>query len=153
MNKIVRWAITDWGYKIALCCGATVIFIGTYTALYTSSTKKEDHKPVVQDVQVAPITEDQMLDSMVRAWTDTKGMRFKKVCHDAPAPNNKDGFFILYGPKNPGDGDEMLEEGWWYVEQEFFRTSAGKYYTNDVPTLDRKFHVYPDVTGLNCKDR
>jgi hypothetical protein len=117
---------------------------------------KEEPKRTVQEVQVvqvAPITEDVMLDSMVRAWSDPISQRFKKVCYDGIRPNAKYGFFVLYGPKNPSDGENVMAEGWWYVEQEFFRTSAGKYYTNDVPSLENKAHVYPDVTGLVCKDR
>jgi hypothetical protein len=153
MNKIVSWLITDLGYKIGLCAGAGVIAIGAYAALNSSSTRKEEPKPVVQEAQVPQITEDQMLDSMVRAWTDPIGQRFKKVCYDGQRKNDKYGFFILYGPKNPSDSENVLAEGWWYVEQEFFRTSAGKFYTNDVPSLDNNAHVYPDVTGLVCKDR
>jgi hypothetical protein len=153
MNKIVSWVLTDLGYKIGLCAGAGVIAIGAYAALNTSSVKKEEPQPVVQAVQIPPITEEVMLDSMVRAWADPISQRFKKVCYDGVRPNAKYGFFVLYGPKNPSDGENVMAEGWWYVEQEFFRTSAGKYYTNDVPSLENKAHVYPDVTGLVCKDR
>lgn len=137
---------TDIGYKIGLCCGAGVIAIAVFASI---QTKKEEPK---QEVQVPQITEDVMLDSMVRAWTDPKGQRFMKVCYDGHS-NGKYGFFVLYGPKGPSDSETSLDEGWWYVEQEFFRTSAGKYYTNDIPSLDRNMHVYPDVTGLSCKDR
>ena len=147
MKKIIHWLITDLGYKIGLCAGAGVIAIGTYAALNSSSEKKEEPK---QEVQATSISTDIMLDAMVRAWTDDNG-RFLKVCYDAPTWK-KYGFFILYGPKK-STTDETLAEGWWYVEQEFFKTSAGKYYTNDIPRLDNNMHVYPDVSGLVCKDR
>jgi hypothetical protein len=150
MKKIIKGLIDDPGVLISGGIGIAVFVITTFVSLNSSSTKKEEPK---QAVQVQQITEDAMLDSMVQAWTDPIGHRFKKVCYDGPRPNAKYGFFILYGPKNPGDIENALAEGWWYVEQEFFRTSAGKYYTNDVPRLDNNAHVYPDVTGLICKDR
>ena len=148
IKKFYERITHELGYKIGLGCGLAVIAIATYVATYPKIPPKAE----VPSVQAPEITEDVMLDAMLRAWTDPKGHRFMKVCYDGPS-NGKYGFFILYGPKNAGDSDEMLDEGWWYVEQDFFRTSAGKYYTNDIPTLDRKFHVYPDVTGLTCKDR
>ena len=120
-----------------------------------SSEKKkvQPPPPTVEVEQIQGPTIDAMLDAMVRAWTDTPSQRFKKVCYDAPgAKPGLHEFFVLYGPKASED-DKTLAEGWWYVEQQFFRTSAGRFYTNDISTLNDDQHVYPDVTGLVCKDR
>ena len=150
MNKIQEWGKEHFGLMIGPLIGLIVVVIIMYFATYQKETRKSDVQEVAATVPA--LTTEIMLDSMVRAWIDPKGGRFMKVCYDGPS-KTKHGFFILYGPKNPSDAENTLDEGWWYVEQEFFMTGAGKYYTNDVPTLDRNQHVYPDVTGLNCKDR
>ena len=143
------YVILQWTWGVVIL---TIMTMGLLTIVLSNPKQATTQQAVAVVSEIPEPTTDTMLDSMVRAWTD-KANRFKKVCYDAPgAKPELHGFFIFYGPKASED-DKTLDEGWWYVEQQFFRTSAGKIYTNDVEGLPSSQHVYPDVTGLSCKDR
>lgn len=135
-------------FKILIAIAVLIVLVVPAVVFFTTQKKEPVKTPEVQEQQVA-LSTDAMLSAMIRAWD---GKRFLKVCYDAPTKNGKYGFFVEYGPKTDPD-DKTLAEGWWYVEQQFFMTSAGKIYTNDIPNLQDDWHVYPDVSGLACKDK
>ena len=75
----------------------------------------------------------------------------RKVCVDG---NRDRAFFLYYGPLQPAGAEpDGLWHGWLFIEKvDFYQTSNKTWFiTNQA---DNKYaQVYPDVTGLQCKDQ
>jgi len=86
-------------------------------------------------------TTQQMLDAMVRPYA-----RMSKVCVDGARER---AFFLLFN--DTSEPDKLI--GWYFVEGiNFYKTSNNTWFIGDI--ADDKFvKVYPDITGLQCKDK
>ena len=75
--------------------------------------------------------------------------RIMQVCYNGKNEKGALIFLIQYKP-SPDDDFGM---GWRFVDDmEFFQTDAGKWYTQ-APNREEYNAVYPDITGLQCKQQ
>jgi len=112
-----------------------VLFSGV--CLLLSSEKKESPPPPPQTEQL-DISISDALDAMSRGHPNAQS-----VCFDSG-----DGYFVKYG--KPID-DKHFDEGWYFVHHKIFRTSVGKVFVQEISS-EEYVRVFPDVTGLECKD-
>lgn len=136
----------------ALAVVSTFMFL-TYITSLNSKPKTEEVAPetatseTTETKQEAKTNEDvptqeQAIDAAIRAHD-----RSTKVCYD-PAI---EGFLIHYPHKEP-DGDVQYFEGWYYLKyQQMWKTDNGIWFMKDYAPTEY-VRVYPDVTGLNCKN-
>lgn len=75
--------------------------------------------------------------------------RIAQVCYDGKTDKGQMIFFIQYKPSP----DDDFGIGWRQVDSiTFLQTDAGKYYVQ-APNREEYGAVYPDVTGLQCKQQ
>ena len=105
--------------------------------------KKED-TPVATAPAPTVITYDQAIEAIMLAHPKSL-----QVCYD----KNTDGFFLDYGPPY-GDASEdrtSNSKGWlWIHTPTLYLMANGKYFMQDL-TADKYVAVYPDTTGLPCR--
>ena len=93
---------------------------------------------------VAP-TVDEALVAVLRGHPNSK-----KICYDT----NFDGYFMHYGPPLPaGVENDGKMHGWYLVQKIAFYQSANKAWFIGTQPDQAYVTVYPDVTGLPCKDQ
>jgi hypothetical protein len=93
-----------------------------------------------------PITQEQALAAMLRGHPNAR-----RICIDG---YRTDAFFLDYGPLLPAGAEpDGLWHGWIFIDEiHFYRTSNNTFFVTDQG--DEKYaQVYPDVTGLVCKDK
>ncbi len=112
---------------------------------------KSTPTPAASAVEVAasapdtepPIPLDDKLAAILRVSD-----RLSAVCFNG-TEDGKEIFFLKY---KPAEGDSY-GDGWVYVDdQKFLRTTVGKIYTQ-APNREHYNAIYPDVTGLQCKQQ
>jgi hypothetical protein len=75
--------------------------------------------------------------------------RISQACYDGKTESGNLIFFIQYKPSP----DDDFGTGWRQVDSiKFLQTDAGKYYIQ-APDREEYGAVYPDVTGLQCKQQ
>jgi len=89
--------------------------------------------------------QDAMLDAVLRGHP-----RAKRVCQDETRVN---AFFADYS-QYQDDGDVgLFNRGWVLIDKvEFYETSNKTLFITDLD-YGRYIRVYPDVSGLKCKER
>lgn len=123
-----------------------ILFI---VALLVGCGKKEEtpitpnKTAVVEEVKANTPSVDQELAAMLRGHYHAT-----KICFSRNA--NKDTFFIFWPPGQPDDG---LYHGWYFItDVPFYNTQANTWFIQEMSD-DNYIQVYPDVTGLTCKDQ
>lgn len=115
----------------------------------TACGKKAETPPAVEvaapvPVAVAP-TVDEALVAVLRGHPNSR-----KICYDT----NFDGYFMYYGPHLPaGVEDDGKMHGWYLVQKIAFYQAANKSWFIGLQPNQSYVTVYPDVTGLPCKDQ
>ena len=104
--------------------------------------KKEDPKPAVVEAAPTPSV-DQAVDAILRSHPNSNQVCFDSKLH---------GFFLDYGPLLPaGSADDGKFHGWYWIDTpNFFLSANGKWFTQDLAN-DKYAQVYPDTTGLPCR--
>jgi hypothetical protein len=116
-------------------CSAKVDIKSTDTAVSAAASA------AVPDPEV-PIPE--ALSSILRVSD-----RIIQVCYNGKNDKGRFIFLLQYKPS----ADDDFGVGWRYVDdQTFLQTDAGKWYTQ-APNRAEYNAVYPDVTGLQCKQQ
>ena len=89
---------------------------------------------------VAP-TVDQAIDAVLRGHP-----RSQKVCYET----KYDGYFLYYGPISD---DTTKLSGWFLIQNiGFYQSTNNTFFISTQP--DKNYvTVFPDVTGLPCKER
>jgi hypothetical protein len=93
---------------------------------------------------VAP-TVDEAIVAVLRGHPNSR-----KICYDT----NYDGYFMYYGPHLPPAAEEDGKfHGWYLVQKIQFYQAANKSWFIGLQPNQNYITVYPDVTGLPCKDQ
>jgi len=114
------------------------------TACGKKVEKQASTEPVAQ-VPQGP-NQEQMIAAMLRGHPNSR-----KICVEG---NRDRAFFLDYGPHlKPGEQDDGKMHGWYFIEKvEFYQTSNNTWFITGQE--DKKYvTVFPDATGLICKDQ
>ena len=107
-----------------------------------ASEQTADAKQETKTEEDVP-TQEQAIDAAIRAHE-----RSTKVCYD-PAI---EGFLIHYPHLKPAEDGTTYFDGWYYLKyQQMWKTDNGIWFMKDYAPSEY-VRVYPDVTGLNCKN-
>lgn len=108
-------------------------------------TEKQDVPPpaVVAVVATLPTIEEGVI-AVVRGHPHST-----KVCHEPAFA----GYFIHYKEKVDGAPEDDHFHGWYIVQNmKFYKSSNNTWFIGDNEAKDYVV-VYPDITGLTCKDQ
>jgi hypothetical protein len=120
----------------------------TYITLLKNQPKAREVAPeqaaeATQEPKEDVPTQEQAIDAAIRAHE-----RSTKVCYD-PAI---EGFLIHYPYMKPAEDGTTYFDGWYYLKyQQMWKTDNGIWFMKDYSPSEY-VRVYPDVTGLNCKN-
>lgn len=113
-------------------------------ALVGCGKKEEPPAPPSVQTAAAPTqtdgspSVDQALDAV------TRDPAVDKACYDSP----RDGWYIHYRePKEAGP-----KSGWYYVQLSFYSIPLNKSWYTQEMNADKYTKVWPDTTGLPCKE-
>lgn len=95
--------------------------------------KTEDDVPTIEEAITAAIRAHE---------------RATKVCYDEKI----EGFLIHYPYQKPDENGQQYFNGWYYLKwHQMWKTQNGIWFMKDFDA-NEYLKVYPDVTGLNCKN-
>lgn len=116
-----------------------VTVIAALALVLSGCQKKEE--PVAVAAEAAPTyTVADTMAAMLRGHSHSK-----QICYD----EGMNGWYILY--TEDATMESPFNGGWLYIsEVKFYRSSNKTWFITDQKITDYT-HVYPDVTGMNCK--
>lgn len=126
----------------------SVILLSALAGL-TACGKKEETPQIStaaapEPKTVAP-TVDEAIVAVLRGHPNSK-----KICYDTKF----DGYFAYYGPPlAAGAEDDGKMHGWYLVQNIAFYQAANNSWFIGLQPDKSYVTVYPDVTGLPCKDQ
>jgi len=76
--------------------------------------------------------------------------RLQQVCYGGSDENpHREIFYIKYATRP----DDNIGDGWIFIDDQSFSPAPnGKWWT-ETPNIAKYSHIYPDVTGLQCKQQ
>ncbi len=132
--------------KLALSVLVAATVLGSLSACGKKAEKAQEQ--VVKAAPAAAKTtypKEMLLDAMLRGHPGGK-----KVCIDESRDN---AFFLDYSHREQNEEYGIFAGSWLFIEQvEFFETSNKSIFITEQK-YGNYVRVYPDVTGLTCKER
>lgn len=123
---------------------ALILTVGLTACGKKAETPTAEAAVVPAPVTVSP-TVDEAIVAVLRGHPNSR-----KICYDT----NFDGYFMYYGPHLPaGAEDDGKMHGWYLVQKIAFYQSANKAWFIGIQPNQNYVTVYPDITGLPCKDQ
>ena len=114
--------------------------------LLAACGKKEDLHASAPPSEPVYITTDEMVAAMLRGHPNAQ-----KLCVDG---NREKSFFLYYGPlPAQGSAPDNLFHGWIFIEKVDFYQTSNKTWFITAQEANKYVQVYPDITGLQCKDQ
>ena len=133
------------GFTILPISILIVAFSAPHSAKVDIKSEPAASAPAASAPEPAPVIPIQEALSSILRVSD----RIMQVCYNGKNEKGALIFLIQYKP-SPDDDFGM---GWRFVDDmEFFQTNAGKWYTQ-APNREEYDAVYPDITGLQCKQQ
>ena len=130
---------------ILALAGFTILPISILIVTYSAKVDIKSEPAAASAPEPAPVIPIQEALSSILRVSD----RIMQVCYNGKNEKGALIFLIQYKP-SPDDDFGM---GWRFVDDmEFFQTNAGKWYTQ-APNREEYDAVYPDITGLQCKQQ
>lgn len=131
---------------ILIMCFVIALFVIIF-ALWPSHDKV-----TAKDMPGEPvgITVDQALTSFVRSYPIGNHSGASQVCYDSA----QNGYLVFFDKKTNLEPDIVYSEGWYfilYAKNPSWQSANGTWFMGDID-VNNFVKVYPDITGLPCKE-